>query len=89
MTDISQQRRTVRALELLGESHTAHERGDLAACDMFAAQARRDCGGDTVTLLLGGMQIGEIPRPGEDEWPHYLVQQIDALARNEEESPDA
>jgi len=84
MSDLDQQRRTVRALELLGGSRDAWARGDMAECDRLRAQAGQECGEDTVILLLGGMQIGEIPQPGDDGWPHYLVAQQDALARNEE-----
>jgi hypothetical protein len=83
MSDIEQQRRSVRALELLGESSDAYDCGGREVADALAARARQECGSDTVTLLIGGMQIGEIPRPDDDEWPEYLAAQQDALARSE------
>jgi len=84
MSDLDQQRRTVRALELLGDSHVAYAAGDIGECDRLRALAGSECGEWTVVALLGGMQTGEIPQPGDDGWPHYLVAQQDALARNEE-----
>jgi hypothetical protein len=76
----SQLFRTVRALELLGQSHEAYERGDHEACDKLSMQARTETGTDTVSFILGGMQIGEIPKPYDEGWRAYLDHQRDRLA---------
>ncbi len=76
----SQLFRTVRALELLGKSHDAYERGDLDACDALVRQAATECGAFTVQGIRGGMIIGEIPKPDDEGWHRYLDHQRDRLA---------
>lgn len=76
----SQLFRTVRALELLGQSHDAYDRGDHDACDALLAQARTEAGEFTVTGILGGMRIGEIPKPYDGGWNEFLAHQRDRLA---------
>lgn len=71
---------TIRALELLGESHTAWEAGDKERCDALITQANTECGADTVVLIQGGMRIGEIPSPDSEHWHEYLQHQRDRLA---------
>jgi hypothetical protein len=83
MSDLEQQRRSVRALELLGESADAYDSGDMDACDTLAARARSECGEDTVTFILGGITIGEIPAPGSAAWVAFLFAQQSALAQIE------
>lgn len=72
---------TIRALELLADSHTAWEARDKERCDALIAQANEECGADTVVLIQGGMRIGEIPSPDSEHWHEYLQHQRDRLAR--------
>lgn len=80
----SQLARTVRALELLGQSHTAYARGDHDACDALVRQARTEAGPDTVEGIRGGMLIGEIPKPYDEGWNEYLDHQRDRLAEEQQ-----
>ena len=72
---------TIRALELLADSHTAWEAGETERCDALIAQANTECGADTVVLIQGGMRIGGIPSPDSEHWHEYLQHQRDRLAR--------
>lgn len=70
---------TVRALDLLAESHTAHVAGERLRALAIYDQAVEECGADVVLALTGGMRIGEIPLPGTDDWDAYLAHQRDRL----------
>lgn len=59
---------TVQALELLGRSHDAHERGDVGE----AVEIIKPADPETVILILGGITIGEIPAPGTPEFWAYV-----------------
>lgn len=73
MSDDEQLRRTVRCLALMGESYQAFQKGDIARCDALLDQAVDEAGGDTFILVRGGMTIGEIPKPENDEFWQYLA----------------
>ncbi len=87
MADLEQKRRTVRVLELLDKSFQAHARGDLVACDAAVNEAI-ECDAAAVSVIRGGMVIGEIPRPEEHwpEWRDYVAASQEGLRRMEEES---
>jgi hypothetical protein len=71
MTDDEQLQRTVRCLELMGDSYRAFKNGDVHLCDSLLDQAVEEAGGDTFVLIRGGMTIGEIPKPENDAfWPY-------------------
>jgi hypothetical protein len=78
--ETSQLFRTVRALELLAESHDAHAHGDVERCQQLVDQAVTECGDFTVQGIRGGMLIGEIPMPYDERWHRYLDHQRDRLA---------
>lgn len=86
-TELAQRRRNVRCLELLDDSYRAHTRGLARATqrlgDTAYALAPETCG-----TVLAGMQIGEVPHPGDDPhgWADYLQAQRDALAQLEQET---
>jgi hypothetical protein len=84
MSDLEQRRRTVRVLGLLSESFEAHARGDHAACDE-ALDAALDCDPAVVSVVRGGMMIGEVPNPERDwpGWGEYVSAAMDALAEAE------
>lgn len=84
MPDLDQARRTVRVLELLSDAFQAHQRGDDSAFSA-AADAAMECDAAAVSVVRGGMIIGEIPRP-EENWPAwvaYVDSARDALAAPE------
>lgn len=79
---------TVRALELLAASHTAHAAGQRTrALDLYD-QAAAECGGDVVQALTGAMRIGEIPTPGTDDWDAYLAHQRNRLEATRDDVTD-
>jgi len=82
--ELDQRRRNVRVLDLLAESYEAYERGDQAAFAAALDQAIK-CDAAVVTVIKGGMLIGEIPRPEEDfgAWTEYVAAQHEGLARAE------
>ena len=84
--ELEQKRRSVRVLELLTKSFMAHSRGDLAACDAALTEAL-ECDAAVVSVVRGGMVIGELPRPQEDPvaWDDYVGANQEALARLEAE----
>lgn len=82
---IEQLRRTVRALELLAESHEAFKRDDQLAIDAASAKAYDECGIEW-NLLQGGMVIGEVPKPSDFNWDEYLAAQKSRLAELEQET---
>lgn len=86
MSDLEQKRRTVRVLELLSASFEAHARGDHAACDE-ALDAALDCDAAVVSVIRGGMTIGEIPNPERDwpAWGEYVAVNQEGLAAMEAE----
>lgn len=86
MSDLDQIRRNVQVMDLLTESFEAHERGDREAFERAHAQAL-DCDAAAVSVLQGGMLIGEVPRPDEDLdlWLEYVEANREKLARAEAE----
>lgn len=86
MADLEQKRRTVRVLELMDASFRAHQRDDHAAFEAAMNEALEIDAG-VVSVVRGGMIIGEIPRPEEypGEWLEYLQANRDGLARMEAE----
>lgn len=84
MAELSQLQRTARVLQLLDESFRAHLAGDRTTADLRAAEA---CGldVDVVSVVQGGIMIGEIPSPERDyeAWADYVD---DAVARAAEEA---
>lgn len=85
MTDAQRSRQTAEVLRLLDESFRAYHRGDKEAADRAASEACRldvDC----VSVVQGGIRIGEIPNPDRDypAWAEY-VQAAQDRAREEEE----
>lgn len=89
--ELEQKRRAVKVLHLLTESYMAHSRGDLAACDAAISQAL-ETDAAVVSVVQGGMVIGEIPRPEDNPtgWDEYVAANEESLARLEaEEARDA
>jgi len=84
--DIDQLRRNVQVMDLLTRSFEAHSRGDIAACDRYAEQAI-EIDADVVSVLRGGMVIGEVPSPERDweTWVEYVRAARDKLASAEGE----
>lgn len=80
MDDLDQRRRTVRALELLADSHAAYERGDVAECGALFDRVRREAGSQ-LALISDGMTAGEIPEPADEAWPEFLARQRYGLDR--------
>lgn len=73
LTDIERSQRTAEVLRLLDKSFRAHRAGLGAASDRAAAAACRldvDC----VSVVQGGILIGEIPDPARDPagWAGYV-----------------
>ncbi len=87
MADIDQKRRTVRVLELMDASFRAHQRGDRAAFEAAVNEAL-ETDAAVVSVVRGGMVIGEIPRPEEHpyEWDEYLRANREGLAAMEAEA---
>jgi hypothetical protein len=81
MADLEQRRRTVRVLELLSESFEAHARGDTPAMDRLMSEAA-ELDVDAVSVIQGGIIIGEIPDPGRDwpAWAAYVAAAREALS---------
>jgi hypothetical protein len=84
MSDLDQRRRTVRVLELLGESVEAHARGDAAASERLISEAA-DVDAFAMSGIHGGILIGEIPSPDRNwaGWCEYVQAAKDALAEAE------
>jgi hypothetical protein len=87
VTDSAILANTIRCLELFAASEQAHAAGDLQRCHDLIDQAIDECGADTVTLIRGGMTIGEIPKPDDEAWHEYLQHQRDRLAQLTPETP--
>jgi hypothetical protein len=73
MDDAARSRQTAQVLRLLDESFRAHACGDKQAADAAAQEACRldvDC----VSVIQGGIYIGEIPNPEADypAWAEYV-----------------
>jgi ketosteroid isomerase-like protein len=87
MADLDQRRRTVKVIELLDRSFAAYERGDTAARDALVAEAL-EVDAAAVSVIRGGMLIGEIPRPSEHprEWAEWVQAGQDELARAESDA---
>lgn len=79
MDDAERTRRTAEVLRLLDSSFAAHARGDTAACDLaMIAACRLDC--ECVSVIQGGVLIGNIPNPEHDPagWAEYVQAAQDA-----------
>lgn len=81
-------RQTAEVLALLGESFRAHRRGDKESADRLAQEACRldvDC----VSVVQGGIRIGEIPNPERDysAWADYVAATQDQAREDEERQP--
>jgi hypothetical protein len=89
MADLEQRRRTVRVLGLLSESFEAHQRGDTAAMDRLMSEAAA-LDVDAVSVIQGGIIIGEIPNPERDwpAWAAYVAAAGEALAAAEHGTGD-
>jgi hypothetical protein len=87
MADVDQIRRNVRVCELLDESFAAFQAGRREAAQALMDQAHA-CDLRAVSVITGGMYIGEVPRPEEDPaaWQEYISAQREALARAEAEA---
>jgi len=85
--DLEQKRRTVRVLELLGESFKAHTHGDKLSSDSAVLDAM-ELDSAAMLVIQGGMMIGEIPNPERDwtGWLEYLAANQEGLARAEAEA---
>ncbi len=84
--DIEQRRRSVRVLDLLTRSYEAHARGDGDEAErLITAAVETDAA--VVSVIRGGMFIGELPRPEADfpAWFEYVEANREALARLEAE----
>lgn len=84
--DLDQTRRSVRVLELLDESAQAHKAGDKTRADLLFEEASK-LDHTAVSIIYGGMLIGEIPRPDSQplEWAEFLNAQRAGLATLEGE----
>ena len=86
MYDVDQLRRNVKVMDLLTRSYEAHSRGDRQTFERAFDEAVET---DTaaVSVLRGGMLIGEVPKPGEDweAWLDYVQAARDKLAAAEGE----
>jgi hypothetical protein len=87
MYDLDQLRRNVRVMDLLTASYEAWSRGDKTGADLRITEAL-DVDADVVSVLKGGMLIGEIPRPEEDwpGWTEYVAGAREKLAAAEGEA---
>lgn len=89
MADLDQMRRNAQVADLLTESFKLFDAGQFGR-----AQAAMDKANEidalAVSVITGGMRIGEVPRPDQDfaGWADYVTGIHDALARAEEESTD-
>jgi hypothetical protein len=84
MNDAERTRQTAEVLRLLDESFQAHRRGDKESADRAAQEACRldlDC----VSVVQGGIMIGEIPNPSRDPvaWADYVQDAQDRAAEAE------
>lgn len=85
MNDAERTRQTAEVLRLLDESFRAHRRGDKEASDRAAQEAcRLDV--DAVSVVQGGIYIGEIPNPNTDygDWWEYVQDAQDRAAEAEQ-----
>lgn len=85
MDTLDRKRQTMRVLELLDDSARAHREGrgeDSSALIVEALALDLD----TVSVVQGGILIGEIPHPHHDPeaWAEYLDANRDGLARLEQ-----
>lgn len=76
MDDEERTAQTARVLELLDGSFRAHHAGDHAASGLFAREAV-ELDVDCVSVIQGGILIGEIPNPETDyqAWADYVQAQ--------------
>jgi hypothetical protein len=83
---VEQRRRNVRVLHLLDESARAFSRGDREAAQR-AMDAANEVDASAVSVITGGMRIGEVPRPEADPdgWSDYIAANEEGLARAEAE----
>jgi hypothetical protein len=90
MSDLDQRRRTVRVLGLLSDSFEARVRGDHAGMDRLMSEAA-ELDVDAVSVIQGGIVIGEIPNPERDwpAWGAYVAAAREALAAAEHQNPAA
>ena len=84
MTDQERAELTARVLGLLDGSFRAHRAGDKAEADRLAQEACAldvDC----VSVVQGGIVIGEIPSPERDypAWAEYVAAAQEAAGRNQ------
>lgn len=89
MDDTQRAQQTAEVLRLLDESFRAHRAGDKATADRVAQEACRldvDC----VSVVQGGILIGEIPNPERDPvgWADY-VQTAQEQARSVDQTDTA
>jgi hypothetical protein len=85
VNDAERTRQTAEVLRLLDESFRAHRRGDKEASDRAAQEA---CRLDVyaVSVVQGGIFIGEVPDPGRDypAWADYVQNAQDRAAEAEQ-----
>jgi hypothetical protein len=84
--DIDQLRRNVQVMDLLTRSYEAHSRGDRGAFESAFNEAV-EIDAAAVSVLRGGMMIGEVPSPERDweTWIEYVQAARDKLAAAEGE----
>jgi hypothetical protein len=80
--ELEQRRRSVRVLELMGESWRAEQNGDRDRCNRLRDEAH-ELDYTAVTIIIGDMQIGELPWPSDCGWGEYLDAQRQGLAEAE------
>ena len=84
--DIDQLRRNVQVMDLLTRSYEAHYRGDREVFESAFDEAM-EIDAAAVSVLRGGMMIGEVPNPERDweTWTEYVQAARDKLAAAEGE----
>jgi nucleotide-binding universal stress UspA family protein len=90
VSDLEQLRRNVRVMDLLTDSAVAWSRGDRDEADRLINEAL-ECDAAVVSVVRGGMVIGELPRPAEDPvaWQEYVESNREKLARAEAEEAES
>lgn len=89
MNEAQSARRTLQALELLTKGQQLAEAGDQDGAIRLVESADLDLQ-ERIIYLRGGMMIGEVPRLESDDWPRFVENQRDHVARLEEaEKPGA
>lgn len=82
-------KRTLMAMELLTKGQQLAEGGDRDGAIRLVESAELDLQ-ERIVYLRGGMMIGEVPRLESYDWPLFVQNQRDHVARLEEaERPDA